>query len=387
MDQADRRTIGIIFNFKRNWLGGVYYILNIIKSLNFLDDQEKPRILVFYTEELADFAREIKYPYLQLIPWQFPGVYKGYLTSWLTGKNAFVDGLLQQYSLDGLYPLNDHPIPDRRAFRNGPIVAAWFPDLQHKFYPAFFDRKRLWLREARIQLIVRNSEHLVVSSHDVADHFRRFYSLNKHLHLRVLQFVSIMDEPACDDPAHLRATYQLTGDYFMVSNQFHKHKNHLLVWQAVQRLKAQGREVQVAVSGKMENPGNDDYLHTLRSFIAEHQLENNIRLLGVIPRRDQLCLMKHAKAVIQPSLFEGWSTVIEDAKSLQTPVIASDLPVHREQLGDNGKYFHPHQAEELADLLASFQPGDGDAHAPYALRAADFARNFISLFDPPNRRP
>jgi hypothetical protein len=35
--------------------------------------------------------------------------------------------------------------------------------------------------------------------------------------------------------------------------------------------------------------------------------------------------MKNATAIMQPSLFEGWSTVIEDAKSLQVPVIASDL--------------------------------------------------------------
>ena len=49
--------------------------------------------------------------------------------------------------------------------------------------------------------------------------------------------------------------------------------------------------------------------------------------------------MKNAKAIIQPSLFEGWSTVIEDARSLQVPVIATDLTVNIEQLGDKGKYF------------------------------------------------
>jgi len=37
----------------------------------------------------------------------------------------------------------------------------------------------------------------------------------------------------------------------------------------------------------------------------------------VLPRDTQLSVMRHADAILQPSLFEGWSTVIEDAISLQ----------------------------------------------------------------------
>ena len=61
--------------------------------------------------------------------------------------------------------------------------------------------------------------------------------------------------------------------------------------------------------------------------------------------------MRHSQAVIQPSLFEGWSTVIEDAVSLQVPVIASGLKVNKEQLGKDGCYFEPHDFEALAAIL------------------------------------
>jgi glycosyltransferase involved in cell wall biosynthesis len=56
--------------------------------------------------------------------------------------------------------------------------------------------------------------------------------------------------------------------------------------------------------------------------------------LGFIDRREQLLIMKGARAVVQPSLFEGWSTVVEDAKAMNQFVIASDLEVHKEQLQD-----------------------------------------------------
>jgi glycosyltransferase involved in cell wall biosynthesis len=36
--------------------------------------------------------------------------------------------------------------------------------------------------------------------------------------------------------------------------------------------------------------------------------------------------------MFQPSLYEGWSTTIEEAIYLGTPIVASDLQVHKEQL-------------------------------------------------------
>ena len=70
-----------------------------------------------------------------------------------------------------------------------------------------------------------------------------------------------------------------------------------------------------------------------------------------MPYDDLLSLMHHALAVVNPSFFEGWSTTVEEAKSLGKTVILSDIPVHREQAPDRGHYFRPEAPEELADVL------------------------------------
>jgi glycosyltransferase involved in cell wall biosynthesis len=57
--------------------------------------------------------------------------------------------------------------------------------------------------------------------------------------------------------------------------------------------------------------------------------------------------MKNAQAVIQPSLFEGWSTVVEDAKALNQTLIVSNIAVHKEQLRDKGYFFAPNDYHEL----------------------------------------
>jgi glycosyltransferase involved in cell wall biosynthesis len=92
--------------------------------------------------------------------------------------------------------------------------------------------------------------------------------------------------------------------------------------------------------------------------------------------------MKHAQAVLQPSLFEGWSTVIEDAISLQVPVIASSLPVNKEQLGLDGTYFEPHDAEKLAEIIYKF-PHRNLSHVfydDYNKRIKNAAKTFMKIF-------
>jgi hypothetical protein len=54
---------------------------------------------------------------------------------------------------------------------------------------------------------------------------------------------------------------------------------------------------------------------------------------------------------VQPSLFEGWSTVVEDARVLGRRLLLSDIPVHREQNPAGAEYFEPENVEALAALM------------------------------------
>ena len=139
MDQK-RKKIGIIFNFRSVWMGGIIYILNLIRMLDFLDDNEKPEITVFYNSDLKKFVDEIKYPYFSSMEWEFPPIMSGYIKSWLTGKNVFINRILVENELDGLYPMHDYPVRMTSETR----LVSWYADLQHKYYPEFFRGGKLW---------------------------------------------------------------------------------------------------------------------------------------------------------------------------------------------------------------------------------------------------
>jgi len=86
--------------------------------------------------------------------------------------------------------------------------------------------------------------------------------------------------------------------------------------------------------------------------------------------------MKNAQAVIQPSFFEGWSTVVEDAKSLNQHIIVSDLEVHKEQLES-----YPHlmfertSSNNLAKKIkAMLEQKDERINYDYELQLKQFAK-------------
>ena len=379
MDQRVRLKIAIILNFRRGWMGGIIYLINLVNALNFLEEEDKPEVIVFYNPNLSEFLKDFRYPYLKVVQWNFYGFAEGYFRSWVSGKNAFVEEIIQKYKPDGIYPLNDWPVSGRQALARGTRIVAWIPDLQHKFYPQFFNPLRVFLREIRIKWLLKNAQDLVVSSYDVESHFRKFYKIHKNLSIHVVRFVSSIDDSDFPKIKDILNLYKLPSEYFIVSNQFTNHKNHLVVLRALIELKKRNSKVYFVFTGKMEFKGNEKYIQEIRKTIAENQLEDAMRMLGIIPRQNQLTLMKFAKAVVQPSLFEGWSTVIEDAKTLQVPVIAADLPVNIEQLGSKGFFFDRHDAHALADVLASFKPGV-ITYESYQARINAFAVSFVSIF-------
>jgi len=374
----ERLKLGIIFKYSENWLGGIFYIINVVKTLNFLEDQDKPEIFLFYRPGLKKFLDKFEYPYLRTVEWNFPSLLKGTLKSWLIRRNIFIDGILKQFPLDVVYPMQDYPVKTATWTR----LISWNADFQYKYYPEFFTRVQIKGRSLRTRMALRNTDHLVLSSEDARSDLEKFFTVKKGMHIHIYHFVSIMEDLAQLDIEVLKEKYRLPDRYFLVSNQFHPHKNHRILLLALAKLKEMGVQVHLAFTGKL--PGADDspYMAELHSIIRENQLEDRISILGVISRADQLQLMRHSQAVLQPSLFEGWSTVIEDARSLQVPVVASTLAVNREQLGEDAVYFDPHDPDELVAILENYPERNLEErfYRDYTERVEEAALTLLKIF-------
>jgi hypothetical protein len=191
------------------------------------------------------------------------------------------------------------------------------------------------------------------------------------------------------DPQVVSQRLGIPGPFVYLPNQFWIHKNHQIVFEAWRKLRKQGRSYTLVCTGATDDYRAPGHFDTLKRYLARHDLEGAVRVLGMVERDDQWQLYRGAKAILQPSLFEGWSTSVEEAKSLGKPVIVSDIATHREQLGDNGFYFAKDDPCQLANLIdqAWNELPDGldaareaAAHEESGERVCAFGRDLVHLF-------
>lgn len=65
-------------------------------------------------------------------------------------------------------------------------------------------------------------------------------------------------------------------------------------------------------------------------------------------------LIRGAAALVAPSMQEGFDLPVLEAVACGTPVIASDIPIHREVAGEGAIYFPSHDSEALSKIFQSW---------------------------------
>ncbi len=348
---ADRGLlhIGILMEADDSWLGGVYYFQNLIKALNTLRNENRPLRISLLCRNAPDELwipgiRQVRIPpkksahMVQKLIWPLKKRLR-------INADPFIEKIVQANGIDFLYPHAD--TSPWQTFSS----AAWIFDFQHKHMPEFFSPEELKHRDRLFSRIAKNAPTIVVSSRSAAKDFQRFFP--KHFHkVRVLRFRTCVDSlPPVAEVQNVIARYHLPKRFFMVCNQFWKHKNHLRVLEAVSVLKQRSVKVHVVMTGHMHDYRHPEFQDEILQQIHHLGIHDRIFLLGRISKQDYFQLMRASIGIVQPSLFEGWSSVVEDARALGKTIVLSDIAVHREQNPPQARYFSPESCNELADAM------------------------------------
>ena len=370
--------VGLIFSYNEQWIGGTYYIINLVHALNRLDEKTKPELIIFSnSKDFHLLKNETGYPYLSFQLMDENPNFSGFkFLNKISGK-LFKRKIFRRKfrgEIDAIFPYQKNnflsTIPEQKRI-------YWIPDLQEKHYPENYSSDHLERELAVNSLIAMNSQKLLLSSEDVLNDLKQFYP-NYKTKPYVVHFAVQHPNISVLNELELKSKYQLPEIYFFAPNQFWKHKNQLLVIKAVEFLKSRGVDVVVFFSGKEHDGRSPGYTESLKEYVLKNDLSQNIRFLGFIDRKEQLRIMELSLAVIQPSLFEGWSTVIEDAMALNKVVLASDLDVNKEQLKEQGYYFDRHNPEDLARVLELIFEVKPVVSYDYSKKQLDFAHDFMN---------
>lgn len=345
---AQGKRIGIIYSYNEDWIGGAYYIQNLIRSLNYLPKTEQIQLHILASDKqvFEELKKVTGYPKMKFVS---HAIHYNKMETFINRVSFRIMKkklISKKIELEWLFPLFD--VPNHLKHIND--LVFWIPDLQEKFLPNFFSKEDVKMRHERYLNMIQLNHKIVFSSQSALNDFDTFYPDSKN-EKKVLQFAVVHPDLMKADIKVVKEKYRITGDYFFSPNQFWQHKNHISIIEAVKILKDKGVVVKVVFTGKEYDYRNPEYTSNLKQKVIDYKLENEILFLGFIDRIDQLVLMKNAQAVIQPSLFEGWSTVVEDAKALNQTLIVSNIAVHQEQLGDKGYFFSPNNYNELVQKM------------------------------------
>jgi glycosyltransferase involved in cell wall biosynthesis len=330
------------------WLGGRSYLRNLIAAI--YSNADRCIEPVLFVDPSFDSKKFSEFPAVQIIPTTYLRRncftrLAGKFSRLVLGCDLALETLLLKHRVD---VLSHSGVTGARS--NIPAI-AWIPDFQHIRAPWYFSKHEVNSRNIQFKRIIGGCDRLILSSHDALSDFRAF-APGFMAKSRVLQFVS--SPPATTnilslEQIHIR--FQIDSPYFHLPNQFWAHKNHAVVVEALSILKSRDINVLVLATGMTNDYRNPSHFQRLMGRIKFLGIEENFRVLGVVTYEELYSLMINATALINPSYFEGWSTTVEESKSLGLPMVLSDIPVHREQAPLLGRYFDPNSPEELADIL------------------------------------
>jgi glycosyltransferase involved in cell wall biosynthesis len=376
-----QKHIGLIYKYNETWIGGTYYLENIINALKILPEKEKPFLHIFAEDESIynQLQEKIAYPYSTFHPLNIK------LSLFQKTINFLSLQFFNTYKIKGIKNEKEiqfyYPNPDALIFKdvNPSKLVYWIPDFQEVHLPQYFSEQEQLSKSKERQYIAINAKNVVLSSFNAEKDFKKLYPKSE-AKLNILRFAvssSVDMTLSAEQWEHIRLKYKIIGNYFLCPNQLWMHKNHSTVMKAVTLLKQSN--IKVLFTGKEEDYRNPTHPEKLKQLLKEYQIEDQVAFLGFIAKSDLDILIQKAYCIIQPSLFEGWNTALEEAKLKNKFIIASDIEVHKEQLKDypNKIFFKKEDEAELANIIKNTSIHCQEYN--YQEKVLDFARQFIHL--------
>lgn len=342
--------VGFIIFASEGWIGGTNYFKNLLYAISVLKDRKIQPVLIFgkkveekNIEPFRPYGEVIKTSLLDKgsLPWIIHSLSRRIFSRSFLFNRFLKRNKISILSHSGIVSTNN-------SFK----TINWTGDFQHIHLPQMFSFLERKMRDIVFYQYAKNSDIVVLSSEDAFNDYKKLYP--KYVDkVRILRFVSQPNEKiyGMNNIEDIEKRYNFKGKFFYLPNQLWKHKNHLVVLKAINILNRKNKNILVICTGYMQDYRNKNHQAEILNYVKKNNLQSNVKFLGLIDFIDVLALMRHSIAIINPSLFEGWSSTVEEAKSIGKSMILSNLNVHLEQNPPNSIYFNPYDAKELADIL------------------------------------
>ncbi len=135
------------------------------------------------------------------------------------------------------------------------------------------------------------------------------------------------------------------SNFFIYVGNFYPHKN-------VERLVEAFIKIKTKI--KLLLIGPDDYFTKKMEDFLKKIKSKNILIIKKPKIEDLLFFYKYTKAIIHPSLSEGFGLTLVEAAYFNKPIIASNIDIFKELWGNKIIYFDPYKTDDIKNKIENF---------------------------------
>ncbi len=139
---------------------------------------------------------------------------------------------------------------------------------------------------------------------------------------------------------------QFNKPFFIYVGNFYPHKN---IEKLILAFSKTNIDAQLILVGP-----NDYFARQMTHCINTMSQQKRITLYTTDNLGDLKFFYKNALALIHPSLSEGFGLPLIESAYFGCPIIASDIPVFKELLGDQFVKFNPENSDDMAKKMTEF---------------------------------
>jgi glycosyltransferase involved in cell wall biosynthesis len=226
-----------------------------------------------------------------------------------------------------------------------PVVSIIY-DLQYRYYPQFFDLEDHNDRERNFRETCRLADRLVCISHFVKE------TVLQNTNLKPDQVIAIpirlsgrLKRPSPETISSTLKKYRLgLNDFLFYPANFWPHKNHRMLFTAFGMFCHRHPESTLSL---VCTGAPDGRMITLQEAVRRMGLEKRIVFPGHLPAEYFSALFSSCRALIFPSLYEGFGMPVLEAMSMGKPVLCSDAASLPEVGGEAALYFNPQKPDDI----------------------------------------
>ncbi len=268
-----------------------------------------------------------------------------------------------------------------------PVVSV-VHDIQSLFYPHFFRMVERYQRKTHFYQACQLSQKLICTSEFV----KQTVAEKSKVAAENINVIPIRLAHRLPHISHEKVMATLTryllseNNFLLYPANFYVHKNHQALFSAFNIYRAKYPDSKL----KLICTGADNYRKAfLLKSILRMGLENWIIMPGFLSDEELTALYNGCRALIFPSLYEGFGMPALEAMAHQKPVLCSNLASLPKVAGDAAIYFDPRKSGEIVDAIHCLenQPeriphlvAIGNEHIAKLGTELDMAKEYLDVF-------